>query len=337
MHQAFADTPESRAWFDAIETVSAADADRVLIPESGSWREWLEFVEVPEEDMADVIATTPGPANDPELRRILQQGAAYLTSFMGTIDRPVPFAALADFNSSKYRYFYVQLLTACLPAIREYHNSRGVPEEISQATLADLGRNVRVHRKREGVGGLGVMWWLMLHFRGLIYQLGRLQFELHLAGDDIADSMKAAGIDASKDTHVLSIHIPDFMGPMDHEACNDSIRHALRFFPQHFPDWPVEHGICNSWLLDPQLKNVLKPESNIIRFQDRFTLTDDSYDASDSVMQFVFGKHLRDIDTITPKSSLERGILDHLRSGKKWYGRQGWFRLNDVPLEHNEN
>ncbi len=332
MHPAFADTPETRAWFDAIATVSNEDADRVRIPDSNTWRTWLEFVEIPEQDIADVIATTPTQETDPELYRVLQQGAAYLLSYMGNLDRPVPFAALADFNSPQYRFFYVQLLTACLPVIRAYHGSRGIPESVSQATLADLGRNVRVHRKREGVGGLGVMWWLMLHFRGLIYQLGRLQFEMHRAGEEIATSIRAAGGDATADTYVLSIHIPDFMGPMDYEACNASIRHARQFFPEHFPDWPVEYAICNSWLLDPQLKAFLKPESNIIRFQDRFTLTDDSYDSSDSVMQFVFGKHVRDIDTITPTSSLERGVLEHLRSGRKWYGRQGWFRLADVPV-----
>jgi hypothetical protein len=109
----------------------------------------------------------------------------------------------------------------------------------------------------------------------------------------------------------------------------------MQFFPKHFPDWPVEYAICNSWLLDPQLKSILKPESNIIRFQDRFTITNDSYDSSDSVMQFVFGRHLRDIDTISPKSSLERGILEHLRSGRKLYGRQGWFPLNDVPVSRD--
>jgi hypothetical protein len=83
---------------------------------------------------------------------------------MGEIDGPTKFAALKDFNDPASRYFYVQLLTASLPFVRNYHKSISVPEIITQATLADLGRNVRVHRKREGVGGLGVMWWLMLHF-----------------------------------------------------------------------------------------------------------------------------------------------------------------------------
>src|SRR5690606_24606621 len=97
------------------------------------------------------------------------RGAALLLRGMGEISYEHRFAALADFNHPGHRYFYVQLLTACLPFVREYHRSLGIPEDISQATLADLGRNVRVHRKREGVGGLGVMWWLSLHFRGVIY------------------------------------------------------------------------------------------------------------------------------------------------------------------------
>ena len=333
MHSIFADTPESQAWFDAIAAMPEEDVVRVQVPDVDTWKAWLQYVEVPDEDLGDVIATTPSPESDPELYRILQQGAAYLVSSMGQIDRPTPFAALKNFNDPASRYFYVQLLTACLPFAQAYHQSRNIPDDISQATLADLGRNIRVHRKREGVGGLGVMWWLMLHFRGLIYQIGRLQFEQHLAGEEIAASMNTAGYEADKDTHTLSIHIPDFMGPMDHDTCSESITQAQHFFATYFPDWPVHFGICNSWLLDPRLKTILKPQSNIIRFQDRFTLTEDAYDASDSVMQFVFGKHVRDIDTITPNSSLERGIIEHLRNGGRWEGREGWFALDSASRQ----
>lgn len=325
----FADTPEARAWLDAIAAVPESEKNAIQIPDPDTWREWLEYVEIPAEDLAEVISTTPTP--DSELYDTLQRGAALLVRSMGEIEIEHRFAALADFNHPQYRYFYVQLLTACLPFAREYHRSLGVPEEISQATLADLGRNVRVHRKREGIGGLGVMWWLMLHFRGVIYQLGRLQFELQQVGLANAESMRAHGIDADKSTNALSIHIPDFMGPMDHDACSASIEWASRFFPTYFPDWPVEFGTCWSWLLDPQLKGILKPESNIIRYQDRFTIAESSEDSSDSVMQFVFGRHVRDIDTIHPTSSLERGVIEHLKAGMKWNAGVGWLRL-PVPI-----
>ncbi|MCO5218490.1 MAG: acyltransferase domain-containing protein [Thermomicrobiales bacterium] len=331
MHSIFAATEGTQAWLDAIGTVPDNEARSVRIPDADTWRSWLEYVEVPNEDIEAVIATTP--SSDSDLYGVLQRGAAYLLRYTDSFERPVPFAPLADFNDPQTRYFYVQLLAACLPSARTTLAARGIPEEIIQATLADLGRNVRVHRKREGVGGLGVQWWLMLHFRGMIFQLGRLQFERQLASEEVVASMQQHGIEASSETHVLSVHIPDFMGPMDQQACDDAIRKATEFFPRYFPDWPVEYAVCNSWLLDPQLKAILKPESNIIKFQDRYELADGQYDASESVMQFVFGKHMRDIDTITPSSSLERGVIQKLRDGGSWYGREGWFALPQASAD----
>ena len=330
MHEIFADSPESRAWLDGLASVSEAEKNRISIPEEETWRSWLEYVEIPKEDLADVIATTPTPQTDPVLYDILQRGAAQLVGAMGEIDIDFRFATLRDFNDPRYRYFYVQLLAACLPFVRAYHQSLGIPDSITQATVADLGRNVRVHRKREGVGGLGVMWWLMLHFRGVIFQLGRLQFEMQHAGSEIAASMREHGIEAREPTNALSIHIPDFMGPMDHHACSESIARAATFFPSYFPNWPVHHGYCNSWLLDPQLKTILRPTSNIILFQNRFTLADESWEANETVMQFVFGRHLRDIDTINPQSSLECGVVEHLKNGKDWKARVGWLTLSSV-------
>lgn len=327
MHKIFADTPETRAWLDAIAAVPEDEKNLIQIPDQETWQRWLQYVEVPNEDLVHVIETTPSPDSNPELFDILQRGAAHLIASMGQITSPTIFAALADINHPHYRYFYVQLLTACLPFVREYHQALGIPETITQATVADLGRNICVHRKREGVGGLGVMWWLMLHFRGVIFQLGRLQFELQQAGDEVSASMREHGLDADSATNVLSVHIPDFMGPMGYDACSESIDRAVQFFPTYFPEWPVNYVVCNSWLLDPQLKDVLKPTSNIIRFQDRFTIAEGTYDSSNSVMQFVFGKQLRDIDSIHPQSSLERGIISHLKNGKDWHGRQGWFAL----------
>lgn len=331
MRSIFVDTPEADAWFEAISSVPFEDWKSIQIPDESTWIEWLKYVEVPVEDLAEIIATTPTPQSNPELYEVLQRGAAWLIGHMGEIEIEQRFAALKDFNDPQYRFFYVQLLTACLPAARQYHQSRGIPEHISQATFADLGRNIRVHRKREGIGGLGVMWWLMLHFRGLIFQLGRLQFELQRVGKVKSESMNASGFETTPETLALSIHIPDFLGPMDHEACSESIGQAVDFFPRYFPDMPVAFAYCNSWLLDPQLKKYLREDSNIIRFQNRFTLVDGSYDASDSVMQFVFGKHVRDIDTIHPESSLARGVLGHLKNGGTWQGKEGWFALPAMP------
>ena len=41
------------------------------------------------------------------------------------------------------------------------HRERGVPDDVSWATLADLGQQLVVHRKRRGTTGLDLQWWLV--------------------------------------------------------------------------------------------------------------------------------------------------------------------------------
>jgi hypothetical protein len=208
-----------------------------------------------------------------------------------------------------------------------YHASRGVPKDVSIATLADLGRNVRVHRKRYGIGGLGTAFWHLLHFRGAIYDLGRLQVERSRLRADLAGNMSAAGVPAREGDLVLSLHIPDFSGPLTPEACDASIERAKAFFPTHFPEEHYVAAVCHSWLLDPQLREYLAETSNIIRFQDRFSLGDHQHDADRSIVQFVFGPTPAELDELPQRSSLERAIVGHLMAGRHWKGRSGWFNL----------
>jgi hypothetical protein len=56
------------------------------------------------------------------------------------------------------------------------------------------------------------------------------------------------------------------------EESVDSINRALAFFAEHYPDEPVSALVCKSWMLDPQLRDYLKPGSNLLRFQERWQL-----------------------------------------------------------------
>lgn len=76
--------------------------------------------------------------------------------------------------------FYVYVLLAGLPRVQAFHRERGIPEEISVDTLRDLELWMRAYRDLHGVWGLQEVIWLEAHhFRGRVYKLGRLQFELH--------------------------------------------------------------------------------------------------------------------------------------------------------------
>lgn len=285
----------------------------------------LRYLDAPEEDIPDIVRFAPSPASDPDAWWYLERLVHSLALHMGALEQPPRPATLKDLNDPTYRFFYVHALVAALPQAQVYFRKRGIPEDIVQLTLADLGRNIRVHRKREGVGGLGVAFWLMLHFRGMIYQLGRLQFERHGLGERIATDMVDSGRQAGPDDYGLSIHIPDFSGPMTPDACDGAIAHARDFFPRYFPEEPVRAGLCHSWLLDPQLKGYLGPESNIIQFQDRFHLVPGGTRADNSVVQFVFGPTLKDPGALPQRSRLERAVASHLQNGKHWEARLGWF------------
>lgn len=323
----FAENDETQSWTAYLETL-APPARKVVLPEGEELNATLRYLEIPEEDLADVSALAMALRDDERLWWYLERAVWSLMAHMGRIDSPPRFAVLRDINDPVYRHFYVLVFVATLPYVRAYHEVKGIPEDISQATLADLGRNVRVHRKREGVGGLGVAWWLMLHFRGMIYQLGRLQFERSTMGEQIAGSVTEAGMQATASTPALSVHIPDFSGPMTDEACSASIAQAREFFPRHFPDEHYKYAVCHSWLLDPRLKEYLRPGSNIVRFQERFTLAGKGWDSTDGIMQFVFGKTAKDVDNVPRDTSLQRAVVDHIRSGGTWWGYLGWFPMD---------
>ena len=295
----------------------------VDLPAPEALPDLLRELAIPEEDFAPIIASRPDRNRDPEVWWFLERCVHSLVRHMGRVDAPPTFAPLRDINDPEHRFFYVHVYLAAHPHAVAYHEQRGIPKDISRTTLADLGRNVRVHRKRYGIGGLGVAFWLMRHFRGVIYELGRLQFERARLGSSLASAIPGAG----DDNLVLSVHIPDFLGPMTPEACDDSIARARDFFAKHFSEESYVAAVCHSWLLDPQLREYLPETSNIIRFQQRFTLGNHEHDVDTSIVQFIFGPTPANLDELPRRSTLERAVVGHLKSGRHWKGRSGWFAL----------
>lgn len=311
------------AWLDYLERLDAPNVT-IELPDEEATAAILRELEVPEDDIPAVLASRPDRERQPEAWWLLERSAAELVSTIGSLDTPPWFPSPYTVPGMN-PFFFVNAFLAVLPHTRRYHREHGIPEEISRATLADLGRNVRVNRKRHGEGGLEVSHWLMLHFRGMIYQLGRLQFERTRTWGAIVEAATACGEHATPDQLALSVHIPDFMGPMTPEACDASFAMAREFFSTHFPDETYERAVCSSWLLDPHLKDYLPASSNIVRFQERFRVVEGTRDSDSLVLQFVFGPVPKDLDELPQRSSLERAVVTHLKNGGHWQFRPGWF------------
>jgi len=234
----------------------------------------------------------------PRDERTIERQRAELVALIGERDGPRWTAARGDLA-------LVLPFVAALPDVLAYHDRIGVPEDVSWATLADLGRHAALYRRAHDRPGFDHAWWLQLHFRGRLFRLGRLQFEQRRRG--------------------LSVHVPGGE-TLDPSAVDASLAAAPSFFARHLPAQPRETAFITSWLLDPQLAEWLPPDSNIVRFQRRWTLDALVEDGDASILEFVFVR-VRPLDELPQRTALERAVVAHLRRGGHWHVRSGTLAL----------
>jgi hypothetical protein len=299
-----------------------------VLPDADELAEVLLDLAVPHEDINQLVRMGRRVTDDPELLRFLEASVEELVRGMGEIGGAVDLPQLDWASGPLQRSFPVYVFVAALPYTRAYHRARGVPDDVSRRTLADLGRNMVVHRRRYGRAGVQAPWWLTHHFRGELYQLGRLQFERARHGQRTSRVLASAGLEVAPGTTCLNIHIPDHLGPLSPAGCERSLALAGEFFTRHYPEEKYRAALCHSWLLDPQLKEYLPRDSNIVRFQERFRVAREDREPADSEpVQFVFGDPELAIESLPRRTAVERAVGDHLRAGGHWYIGHGWFPL----------
>jgi hypothetical protein len=282
-----------------------------VLPDDTIVAGWLPRLGVAPADAGELFANRPSPDRYPAVAGIRDD----LVARIGVRDRKLPWPG----ESGTDTYFYAWTLLSALPAIRRYHEELGVPDEVSWHTLADFGLQLARHRRMHGRPGLASSDWLTLHFRGILYRLGRLQFER-------LDVPEFGG-------EAVFAHIPAD-GPLSPAACDESFAWAARFFSRYHPHEGYRTAVCDSWLLDEQLARYLGPDANIVRFQRRFRVPDDvpAQPGDLTVLKFVFDRpetplRAGELDALPQRTTLERAVVGHLRDGGHWFSRTGWCDL----------
>lgn len=303
--------------------VHVADVDRVHrlagelpsapLPDKGDAPAILDRLGVRPDDAAEIMAGWPdadSPLWTPELRWLLDRSIALVRADLGGHDWLPPGPELPRERGLAWRHLYVYAYLALVDVVMAYHRDHGIADTVSWATLADLGRNLAIDRRMHREGWPVMQSWLTLHARGGLYELGRLQ---HQRGDT-----------------ALGLHISE-SGPLTPAAIDASLDEARAFFPHHFPDEHYTAFSCGSWLLDPQLREYLPEDSNIVRFQRRFELEPyadpEGLDADVEVLRFVFRTLTTPLDQLPRRTVLQRAAVDHLRAGRHWQWRRGSFPI----------
>ncbi|SDT82531.1 hypothetical protein SAMN05216371_7320 [Streptomyces sp. TLI_053] len=306
---------------------------------------------VPFEEVNGLLAARTRLHRDRGLRTFFEEMLRTQAAAVGTLGQPAGLERDWAAGTAGGEGLAALLFVALAPLARAHHRALGIPAEVTASTLADLGRQLAVSRWR-GRAGLGNARWLTLHFRGELFQLGRLQFQrTRLRGGDSpaartpdASAVLAADAEAARAAGVegwsLQLHIPDHCGPLSPAACDRALERARAFFPRHFPGEPYRGCHIFSWLLDPQLADHLPAESNIIRFQRRFSPLErpdrPPVPEDTNPLKFVFGDIDRPLDSLPRDTVVQRVLVDHLRAGGHWYVRGGRLPLGTaapgVPL-----
>lgn len=124
---------------------------------------------------------------------------------------------------------------------------------------------------------------------------------------------------------VIRLHIPSG-GKMLSQEIDQSIATARMFVETHFPEYQYKAFACYSWLMDPQLCQMLDEESNIVKFKKRFhSLTIKSQ--GEGVFFFVFNNPEMkfSIKDLPENTSLEKALKRHYLDGKVIYEFEGFF------------
>lgn len=122
---------------------------------------------------------------------------------------------------------------------------------------------------------------------------------------------------------VISVHIPK-NGALTKEACEASYQRARQVFKDCYPDFNYKAFHCHTWMFDPQLKEFLSPNSNILMFRKKYTLFPGKTEGTD-VFNFVFKLKFKEYKDMPEDTSLQRAIKHHYLDGKYIYEFEGIF------------
>lgn len=197
-------------------------------------------------------------------------------------------------------YLFVRF---ALDAYEEYR-IRGIADHIYFDTFSDIRIWSEVCYRDYGEYGIEEYNWLQEHVRLRLFRLGRLQFQPIAFENDL----RVGDLAVEKHQLVLNVHIPEGepLTPLEAERSFALARAFFRGIPPVYT--------CRSWLLYPGLDQVLKPESNILRFQRLFYIYEVD-EASRQAEQRIFNRVTADPTEYEEDTSLRRSAKAYLQAG----------------------
>lgn len=192
---------------------------------------------------------------------------------------------------------------------------RGVPKEIVSKSLNGICSCVRKNKDFKGcMGTSAYFFWLPLHAQGKLFTINEFQYETA----------------AHNGKNAVGVHIPAGT-KLDVRSNLLSFKGALDFFDRYYPELEMSGMVCESWLLSPQIEEVMGKKTNISRFGDMFDRFDIGDTKGNGVFRFVYG-HAEPcpVDELQEETSLQRKMKAYMKTGKRVFAYGGFISREDI-------
>lgn len=198
------------------------------------------------------------------------------------------------------------MLHTAVECKRDY-DALGIPEEIYIASMSCFTRFVKEHMVSYGCYGFDRGFWTVRQLSLTVFRLGQLEYETTL----------------HEGKKIISMHIPN-SSRLEQAELRKSYEMAKAFFAKYFPDYAdVPYG-CHSWLLSPNLKEILPESSRILYFQSQFIIL--GSEPSDDYLEWAFQRSPAPKAELPERTSLQRSIKAFLLNGGTFCNGEGVLR-----------
>lgn len=203
----------------------------------------------------------------------------------------------------------IKILACMLKAsvdIYDIYKSKGISDEIYFATMKCYTRFIDETYKMTGKLYFNRYWWTTRQAGCHLFRIGELEYEIKHIDNKV----------------VIGLHIPSD-ADFSPSSVDESLLSAKRFFAEHYPELADCEYRCHSWLLDSQLKDMLRQNSNIISFQHRFEIFDKGEIGTDFI-EWLYNTKSTDYSALHENTALQRNMKKHILSGgviRNAYGR----------------
>lgn len=126
----------------------------------------------------------------------------------------------------------------------------------------------------------------------------------------------------------INVHIPR-KGEFTKEVCQESFVRAVQFFETCYPERSFPALTCFSWLMDPQLQQLLAPKSNLVQFQKWYHLFP-LRSGDEGLYSFVFMCEKCEVDQLPEKTSLQRKIKRFMQAGGHMHNGGGILLVDTI-------